>query len=222
MARGPRVLRNQPPMDAGQVIDAAVRLTHLYGLEQWTIRQLGAELEVWPAVIYHHVGDRDAVVAEVVDQVVGLVRPLDENLPWRQAFARMTTDLRIVLRRHPGVARWLAVTGPVVPAALRLLDRGVRLLARAGLGDEAAIAYTVVLDSALLVIAHEEDLVARSSLTEVREVLAAHRDSPGLAAMASYLDTRDFDERYRYTIDRVLDGIAGRAVEPGAAPGDAT
>jgi AcrR family transcriptional regulator len=211
MARGPRVLRNQPPMDAGQVIEAAVRLTHRYGLEQWTIRQLGAELEVWPAVIYHHVGDRDAVAAEVVDQVLGRVSPPEEDLPWRPAFTRMLTDLRTVLRDHPGVARWLAVAGPVVPAALRLLDRGVRLLARAGLGEEAAIAYTVVLDSALLVIAHEEDLVSRSSLSDVREVLAGYRNAPGVAAMASYLHTRDFDVLYRYTIDRVLDGIASRA-----------
>jgi AcrR family transcriptional regulator len=203
-------------MDADQVVTAAVRLTHRYGLEQWTIRQLGEELECWPSVIYHHVGDRDAVVAEVVDRVVGMVRPLDENLPWRQSFEEMLNDLRAKLCLHPGVARWLAVTGPVVPAALRGLDRGVRILAEAGLGDEAAIACTVLLNSALLTIVIEEDRATRSSLSDVREVLAAYRDSltyPGLAAMSSFVEKYDFDALYWYGIVRMLDGITDRLAE---------
>jgi AcrR family transcriptional regulator len=212
-ARGPRILRNQPPLNADQVVDAAVRLTHRYGLEQWTIRQLGEELECWPSVIYHHVGTRDAVVTEVVDRVVGMVRPLDESIPWRQSFETTLGDLRIVLRHHPGVARWLAVTGPVVPAALRGIDRGVRILAGAGLGDEAAIALTVLLSSAVQLIAVEENWAAGESLSDIREVLGEYRDSatyPGLAAMSSFVDKCDFDALYQYGIVRVLDGIAER------------
>lgn len=215
-ARGPRILRNQPPMDAEQIVTAAVRLTRLYSLDQWTIRQLGEELECWPAVIYHHVGDRDAVVAEVVDRVVGMVRPLDDGVPWRQSFEEMLTDLRVTLRGHSGVARWLALNGPVVPEALLGLDRGVRMLAHAGLADEAAIAYTSVLNSALLMIVLEEDWAARSALDDVREVLAEYQGStthPGLSAMSSFVDAWDFDENYRYGVVRLLDGIAGRLAE---------
>jgi AcrR family transcriptional regulator len=200
-------------MDAEQIVTAAVRLTNLYGLDHWTIRQLGEELECWPAVIYHHVGDRDAVAAEVVDRVVGMVRPLDEGVPWRQSFEDMLTDLRVTLRRHSGVARWLAVNGPVVPEALRALDHGVRILARTGLGDDTPLAYTALVNSALLVIAHEEDQVARSSLREARDVLAQYRESathPGLATISSFVDAWDFGEVYRYGIVRLLDGIAGR------------
>jgi AcrR family transcriptional regulator len=212
-ARGPRILRNQPPMDAEQIVTAAVRLTRLYSLDQWTIRQLGEELECWPAVIYHHVGDRDAVVAEVVDRVVGMVRPLDDGVPWRQSFEEMLTDLRVTLRRHSGVARWLALNGPVVPEALHRLDHGVRMLARAGLGDEAALAYTSLLNSALLTIVLEEDWAARSSLDDVRELLTNYRDSttyPGLSAMSSFADNWDFGELYRYGVVRLLDALAAR------------
>jgi hypothetical protein len=167
-------------------------------------------------VIYHHVGDRDTVAGEVVDRVVRMVRPLDEKLPWRESFEGMLDDLRVKLRLHPGVARWLTVTGPVVPSALHGLDRGVRILATAGLGDEAAIAYAVLLNSALLMIVTEEDRAARSSLSDVREMLAGYRDSathPGLAAMSSFVDKGDFDAFYWYGIVRVLDGVADRLAE---------
>jgi AcrR family transcriptional regulator len=200
-------------MDAEQIVTAAVRLTHLYGLDQWTIRQLGEELECWPAVIYHHVGDRDAVVAEVVDRVVGMVRPLDGDVPWRQSFEEMLTDLRVTLRTHSGVARWLTLNGPVVPEALLGLDRGVRMLAHAGLPDEAAIAYTSVLNSALLMVVLEEDWAARSALDGVREALAEYQGStthPGLSAMSSFVDAWDFGQIYRYGVVRLLDGVAAR------------
>jgi AcrR family transcriptional regulator len=215
-ARGPRILRNQPPMDAEQIVAAAVRLTGLYGLDRWTIRQLGEELECWPSVIYHHVGDRDAVAAEVADQVVGMVRPLDESIPWRLAFEQMLNHLRVTLRMHTGVARWLIVNGPVTPESMRGLDRGVRILAGMGLGDEAARAYTVLMSSALLLIAHEEDQAVRSSWADVREVLSEYRGSskyPGLAAMSSLTDSWDCDEIYRYAVARLLDGVAARLAE---------
>jgi hypothetical protein len=128
----------------------------------------------------------------------------------------MLTDLRVTLRGHSGVARWLALNGPVVPEALLGLDRGVRMLAHAGLADEAAIAYTSVLNSALLMIVLEEDWAARSALDDVREVLAEYQGStthPGLSAMSSFVDAWDFDENYRYGVVRLLDGIAGRLAE---------
>jgi hypothetical protein len=173
-------------------------------------------LECWPSVIYHHVGDRDAVVAEVVDRVLGMVHPFDDSIPWRQSFETTLGDLRVVLRDHPGVARWLTVTGPVVPAALRGLDRGIRILAGAGFGDEAAIALTVLLNFALQMIVVEEDGTVGLALSEVPEVLVPYRDSttyPGLAAMSSFVDKGDFEALYRYGIVRFLDGISERLAE---------
>jgi AcrR family transcriptional regulator len=203
-------------MDADQIVSAAVRLTNLHGLDQWTIRQLGEELNCWPSVIYHHVGDRDAVVTDVVDRIVGMVRPVDESLPWRQSFEETLSDLWIKLRMHPGVARWLTLTGPVVPSAVRDLDRGVRILTRAGLGDEAPLAYLTTLNAALLMIALEEDWAERSAASELRDVLAEYRGSqayPGVAAAASFVDSWDFGAIYSYGVARQLDGIATRLGE---------
>src|SRR5919198_4810717 len=185
--RGPRVLRDQPPMDADQIVLAAVVLTREHGLDHWTLRQLADALGCWPTVVYHHVGDRAAVSAEVVNHVVGLVRPLDESVPWRQSFDVLLRDLRTVLRRHPGVARWLALSGPVVPSALRIIDRGVQILANAGLGDEAAAGYGVLINTALLAIAIEDDRDSQPGLREeVKEVLGHYSTSterPGLSIM---------------------------------------
>jgi len=214
-ARGPRILRDLPPMDAEQIVIAAVRLTRQHGLDYWTFRQLAGELDCWPAVVYHHVGDRDVVIAAVVDRVVGMVPAIDGSLPWREAFRALLWNLRVALRMHPGVARWLALTGPVVPAMLAVIDRGVSILARAGLGAEAPAAYSVLINSAVLLIAIEDDRDTRPFLCEeIAQTLNLYRgstDRRGLASMATAcLDHWGAEDFYRYTVDRSLDGVEAR------------
>ena len=214
-ARGPRVLRNQPPLDAEQIVAAAVELTRKHGLDFWTIRQLGGELECWPAVIYHHVGDRDTVACAVVDHVVGTVPEIDSSVPWRDGLRAQLNELRVVLREHPGVARWLALNGPVVPAVLRLVDRGVQTLAAAGLGGEAPAAHSVLMNSVLLLIAMEDERDTQPFLCEeIDRTLNAYLDStahPGLAQLAAVRhEELRADHFYRYTVDRALDGVEAR------------
>ncbi|WP_344861827.1 hypothetical protein [Amycolatopsis ultiminotia] len=50
------------------------------------MRQLAAAVSAAPAVIYHHVGDRETVVVAVVERVATMTpTPLeDPDRPWRQ------------------------------------------------------------------------------------------------------------------------------------------
>lgn len=152
-----RLAAGLPAITADQVVTAATALTREHGLDGWSVRQLARELGVWPAVVYHHVGERDAVLEAVTERVVATIPLPDADLPWRAWFTELLTVARPVLRAHRGVAGRLARCGATVPSASRIIDRGQHVLARAGFGDEVVLAYSVLFSTACQLIAGEDD-----------------------------------------------------------------
>ncbi|MFD9895045.1 TetR/AcrR family transcriptional regulator [Amycolatopsis sp. NPDC059027] len=223
-----------PPITRSGVIDAASQLTREHGLEGWTVRLLASRLEVWPAVIYHHVGDREAVIQAVTDHVVAQMPLPDADLPWREWFYTLLVDGRDVLRRHRGVARRMLVQqGPLVPSALRLIDTGVQVLQRAGLGDEEAPSvYSYLLNSGVTLIAVEDDretnAKARATAVEALGLFRDDTEQPGLAALGRLLHREYADaesartyqrEFFAYSVQRSLDGVQVRLDELKAEEG---
>ncbi|WP_171168512.1 TetR/AcrR family transcriptional regulator [Streptomyces sp. I05A-00742] len=214
-----RTAAGLPPITAEKVITAALDLTREHGLEGWTIRQLSGALGVYPGVIYHHVGDRETVVDLVTDRVVTEMPLPAAELTWRPWFKAFLVDGRLVLRRHPGTARRLVRLGPTVPAALPAIDRGVRVLQRAGFGQDATLVYRYLLNSAFMLVATEDEQEAnpgaRSRMTEVLGAYHDDTEQPGLAAAGSDVLTRAADPRtpqemaadfFAFTVARALDG----------------
>ncbi|BBB00120.1 putative regulatory protein [Actinacidiphila reveromycinica] len=212
----------RPPVTAAMIVEAATALTAEGGLEGWSTRQLAGELEVWPRVIYHHVGDRDAVADAVADRVVGRIRVPEPGLPWRQWFEELLLGGREVLRGYRGVARRLVRTGPILPSALAIMDRGVLVLRDAGFADGATAAYRYLTNSAYLLVAVEDDRAEHlpDARARLAVTLAAHRDDPehsGLAEVGRAVMGRGADdpgairaveeEFYAYTVARSLDGV---------------
>ncbi|MBE8517352.1 helix-turn-helix transcriptional regulator [Amycolatopsis sp. H6(2020)] len=203
-------------MDAEQIVLAAARLTRQQGLEAWTMRQLADELECSPAVIYHHVGGREAVVRAVVDHVVGTLSSVYASAQWREWFSAVLMEMRVVFRRHPGVAGWLIAHGPALPAMLRILDKGVALLRREGLRLEESEACSVLIDVALSRLAAEELRDDDDLRHEIDHALTRYRGSTerrGLVAVAGLLGHSRTQEYYRYTVECALDGVAMRITE---------
>ena len=215
--RGPRILRDLPPMDAEQVVLAAARLTRKHGLETWTMRQLADELECSPAVIYHHVGGREVVTRAVVDHVVGTLSSAYASTHWRDWFSAVLMEMRVVFHCHRGVAGWLIARGPVLPAMLRILEKGVALLRREGLGPEASDACSVLIDVALSRLAAEELRDDDDDLgAEIDHALTRYRGSTerrGLVAVAGLLGHRRTHDYYRFAVECALDGVAMRIAE---------
>lgn len=215
-----------PAVTPDQIIDAALGLTSQYGLEEWTVRQLANAVQAYPAVVYHHVGDREAVVNAVLERVVMMLPVPPAELPWRDWFRVLLGELRRVLRRYPGTARRLAMHGPAVAGAATLIDRGVRALQDAGFGRESVLAYNVLLSVACQFIAIEDDRernsAARKQMAEVHGQFRDSTEQPGLAAMASFVhEMAEHPDRvegfyasfYDYAIQRSLDGVNRRLTE---------
>ncbi|GLY51415.1 TetR family transcriptional regulator [Lentzea sp. NBRC 102530] len=209
-------------MTADQVVEAAVRLTVRHGIDGWTIRALAQELGVAQAVVYHHVGGRRQLVRSVARRVVELI-PLPEfDLSWRQWFGVLLTDIRRVALHHPGVARHLVVLGPVA-GAQRVIDAGMRVLGEAGFDDEAAMIYNYLANTALSLIAVEDERNAdpdeRVELAREVAEMAGDPVNEGMAAMGEWLRSRAVTidhlrasdaQFYRFCVERALDGAQAR------------
>ncbi|MCP2262435.1 transcriptional regulator, TetR family [Streptoalloteichus tenebrarius] len=203
------------------VVDAAERLTADRGLQGWSIRQLAAELDVWPTVIYHHVGDREAVMDAVTARVVGRIPCPEVDTPWRDWFRTVLVEGRRVVRSFPGVAFRLAQKGPVTDSALPLIDRGVEVLTRAGFGSEAPAVFSILMNGAFFLVAWEDEHhatpVSYHRLTSFLRSFRGDGARPGLAAMGEYVDqvpAGDMEAfhggHHSLLVDVLLDGAAAR------------
>ncbi|MFC0623438.1 TetR/AcrR family transcriptional regulator [Kribbella deserti] len=216
-----RTAAGLPPITAAKVAAAATALTARKGLDGWSVRDLAGELDVYPAVIYHHIGGREAVLQAVTERVVAQMPCPPVELPWREWFIEFLCEGRKVLRKYPGVARRLYLAGPTVPSAMRIIDRGVTVLQRAGFGDESVDIYSFLVGTGFLHVDLEDDRAERlEERLDARDAFLAHsnrEETPGLAAMAAQLGKRgrtpqeitsDDERAYRYIIDLCLDGAA--------------
>ncbi len=215
-----RLAAGLPPMTAEKIVSMAVKLTRGQGLDGWSIRQLSGALEVWPGVIYHHVGDRETVVDAVTDRVISLIPIPAADLPWRDWFTQLLREGRRVVREYRGIARRVVLVGPTVPAALPTIDRGIQILQRAGFGEDATLVYRFLLNTAFMMVAAEDDRADRPETRgKMVEVLSRFQDAEqaGLAAASvdSLTRARDprpagalDDEFFEFTVARALDGVA--------------
>jgi len=201
------------------VVDAALELTRAHGLDGWTIRDLATALGVWPNTIAYHVGDREAIVTAVTDRVVAMMPNPPADLDWQGWFRALLYPGRDIIAAYPGVARRLSRDGATVPAALPIMDRGIGLLAAAGFGERAPLAYAALLNSAVLLISLDDDRnqAGRAPDTPATTLLSMTpppQAGAGWDAMQPWLTqwaAHPADSRqalYRYTIETILTGLA--------------
>lgn len=210
------------PITADRVVATAMELTVSAGLDGWSLRQVARELGVGPRVVYHHVGDHETLRAAVAARVVAGIPVPDPALPWRDWFGVLLLGSREVLREYPGVARRLVTVGPVMPAALAMMDRGIQVLLTAGFGDGAVAAYRFLTNTAFMQITVEDDRREQhpTARGDLGSVLVSHRDDPahpGLAFVAADIAGRGLSPEstaavdahfYEYTVRCALDGVA--------------
>ncbi|MEV5297362.1 TetR/AcrR family transcriptional regulator [Amycolatopsis methanolica] len=216
-----------PAVTPDRIIDAALELTARHGVESWTLRQLAGAVDAYPAVIYHHVGDRDTVVTAVVDRVIAMYELPPAEMEWRAWWRQFLTNLRLVFMRYPGVARRVALNGPSVEAGGPTVDRAMRTLLRAGFEqDEAAMVCRLLVSQACLFISLEDD---QRKASEVKAQISGGWGEPpvdpdlsGLATLSESVHERladpeknrdYFAELFDYAVDRVLDGVQVRLDE---------
>ena len=92
----------RPTVSRQAVLDAAMRLIEDHGVAGLSMRKLAAELGVAVTSIYWHVGNREALIDELVQEMVhGLEAMHARGSTPTERIVSLATDLRRILRDHP-------------------------------------------------------------------------------------------------------------------------
>jgi len=179
------------------------------------MRAVADELGATPMAIYKHVQGRAELELLVVESsFAGLkLPPLALGpLDWLR---RVAVQVREIGLTHPGVMDYLLDHGPVAEPALRIFDRTITLLHKAGVGYREATELHNTFFSWLAgsvrrqhaAQASEPDAFA-SFLTAARALPAS--EYPGLERALPYLKAVDFDREFKTSLQLLLDAIALR------------
>jgi TetR/AcrR family tetracycline transcriptional repressor len=203
-------LDTRDPLSRERIAGAALAIVDAEGLDALTMRRLAAELRAAPMAAYAHFADKGELLAEVVDAVMGEVDLPEADGRWRKPLRRLALSFRGVLLAHPAVMPAFHAYGARGANALAVLDRAHGILRTAGFPDEhAGRAVETIHAFALGFVSLE---IAWASLDPGRrhaQIFALPQSAyPDLTAVMPHVLAVDGEERFRYGLDRILDGLA--------------
>ena len=131
--------RGRPPrVSRDQILAAALGIIDANGLEQLTMRRLGAELDVDPMTIYGHIPDKAALFDGLAELVLAEVTLPGRTGEWAHDFRAAAHAARATLLAHPHIIPLLGTRPPVTPPAFALWEALTSILLEAGLSEERA------------------------------------------------------------------------------------
>lgn len=226
----------RPGFDRAAITRAAVELADSGGLDAVTMRRIAAELGTGAMSLYRYVSSRDDLIDLMIDAVVGEIDlPAHPTGNWRRDLSLVAEQIREVGLRHP----WqipLANRRPTLgPNSLRVLEFALSALDGYGLDIDAISSLVGMLDDYAHSAVHREigwlDQ-ARHTGMDIAQWMSGYV-GPYVARIVESgrypMFTRTIrearvphltpEERFRYGLERVLDGIAAALpAETGTLP----
>jgi len=224
----PRRKRDQPALSQAQIVAEAVRILDVEGVDALSMRRLGTALNAGATSLYRHVANRDELIELVVDEVYGEITVPDGDDPerWREAAVVGAQSVRAMILRHPWVASLFGSVGLsyLGPNVMRLNERLLAVFVTAGFpGDEVEQAISAVISYVVGMGTTEAawlTTVAKSGKSErewaeqlrpaVEEAAREHPHQRERIAKADADPERLRDEKFRYGLERMLDGLETR------------
>jgi AcrR family transcriptional regulator len=205
--------RSRGRLSTQAIVDTAITIADVDGLDAVSIRRVAAVLDVRPMSLYTHIVSKDELLALMADELVGMVivePPLPDD--WREALSMIARQSFRMFASHP----WLLALftrrprlGPNSARQAKQLAHAVRSL---GLPPDdmwklLGIVNDYVLGNALRVATSgvARDLVDTLSAEE-RAAL------PDTAALAKAEQQRLANEGFELGLEAVLDGVESRFV----------
>jgi AcrR family transcriptional regulator len=213
----PRTQPAKPPLSKEAVLAAGLRVLRAKGIEAVTMRAVAAELDTGAASLYVYVANREELLNEMFDLVVGEVDLGDEPDPkrWREQLERLAKRILETMERHHGIARVPLANIPTGPNATAVAEHLIALL-RAGGVDDRSIAW--FLDIVFLYInatAYETSIYIDSGVEE--ETLGEDlKDAfgrldpaayPNMLSMMELLTSGSGDERFAFGLRLLIEGL---------------
>lgn len=203
------------------IIVSAVSLADGEGLDAVTIRRLAQEHGVTPMAMYWHFNDKESLLdglAEYLIEAVKLPEPTDA--PWDEQLRDILAAFVTAFRPHPAIAGLTLRRILVAESGLRIAERVLDLLGRAGFGSgRAAEVGTFLICSVIALIGAEpgggpgwSGPAREQALRDKRarlEALPPESYPHVIAAANALVVCRDEEEYFVLNLDLLVQGVRG-------------
>ena len=222
-ARRPRSRRDRPakpPLSEEAIVDAGLAILQSEGLEAVTMRRVARALDTGAASLYVYVTNREGLLSLMLDRVIGAIElePPDPSR-WRAQLHSLLLRMHQALIAHPGIAA-LTLTDPATTETmLAFIENllGILLAGGVDVQDAAWACDTVVL--LVTGAAHEEEMRRgnadnpQQQIDELYDLFTRLPPErfPLISVHATEMLAGDSEERFRFAVDLVVDGLVARA-----------
>ena len=231
--RGAQPPRRDRGLSRDEIVRTAIAVADAEGPDAISMRRIARELSAGAMSLYWYVGSKEELLELMLDAIEAEIEVPEPSGDWRADLGTFAHRTRAALSRHRWAVEFIGTRPPSGPNDVRNLERLLGLLDGTGVDDfrlimgifmtVATFVIGAVIRDAQEIRFHREQERAEAALTE--EEIQAERDRyhesfeasgqfPRIVRlMASGIDPDDpdtRDERFQFSLDCVLDGIAAR------------
>jgi AcrR family transcriptional regulator len=197
------------PLTRDRIIGAAVILADSGGVEELSMRKLGAELGVEAMSLYNHVEKKDDILDGMIDYVFRAIPLPADDSDWRVAIRETALAALDQFVEHPWMVHLLMQRGIYGSSSLRFMDRVIGLFRAAGFSEEDSHHAWQMLASHTMGYAFQqmsggEDKDGWESNIPDLSVF------PNVAALAPYLAKCEFEVEFAFGLEIIIAGLAAR------------
>ena len=213
MAEVSAARRDRAPLTRDRIVRAALRLIDERGLDQLTMRRLGADLGVEAMSLYKHVPGKEAILDGVRELLLAEFAATlalgDDDLGWRAHLGRFANAYRALGLAHPEAFGLLA-RGPerAYVAGRAIAEAGLERLIESGLDRRTAIlAQRTIVRFVLgfsLVDQAADDAPATATAQELE---ALNADQPLVGELMRSLAGGSDQELFDFGLEAILEGL---------------
>ncbi|WP_433726346.1 TetR/AcrR family transcriptional regulator [Nocardia sp. CA-129566] len=223
MSAAPVSRRARPakaPLSREVIIETGLRILDRDGLAALTMRRVAQDLDTGAASLYVYIANRDDLMAAMLDHVLGTV-PEPTGDTWRDRLAALVDTTVDAMSKHEGLAL-VALGGiPTSPNALQIVERLLALLAEGGVDAQTnswavdLIYLNISAQAAEQSAYNTKDTDEQDYVAEVKRHFAALPADryPTLTAMGDQMFSGDGDERARWALRALVNGILATPAE---------
>ncbi|MDT7553737.1 MAG: hypothetical protein QOI16_2273 [Pseudonocardiales bacterium] len=205
------------------IVAAALGILRAEGMDAVSMRRVASELGTGPASLYAHVANKDELLELLYDELLVSIPTVEPDAArWREQSLELWTASRDALARGGDIARFSLGRVPMGPNALRVAESFMAILRSGGVPDQA-VAWAVDAVGMFVAASAVEDAITAELAAEGRDPgtyydevhqyfasLPADR-FPTIAALVKPMMTGDGDERFRFGLELLVEGLAALA-----------
>lgn len=209
-AKAPKKRTRRDPLDRERIEAAALELIERDGLDELSMRKLGAALGVEAMSLYHHYPSKAHLLDALLDRLIASITvAADRELPFRERARQACLSYREVALRHPKFAQFMIVHRMNTRSGLLWLESIARIFADAGFDTELAARCFRVLGYYLMgaILDETAGYVRGPSATQELDPAEQAAIAPTTASFGPYFGRSHWENTFLLGLDLLLDEL---------------